>query len=99
MNLKRSILFAGLATAAASILSSSTFSTYSPVSVLFADSLSCNLSQYKAAQGLTASVDQDTLVVSWMGGNGADVRARYAIESGQPLIRDLAVKKSGGQWI
>ena len=28
---------------------------------LFADSLNCNLSQYKAAQGLTAAVEQDAL--------------------------------------
>jgi hypothetical protein len=51
-------------------------STLSPIPVLFADSLNCNLSQYKAAQGLTAAVEQDTLVVSWAGQNGADLRAQ-----------------------
>src|SRR2546425_1319717 len=64
---------------------------------LFADSLSCNLSQYKSSQGLTAAIDQNLLVVSWTGQNGADLRARFAIDSGQPVIRDLTVKKSGGQ--
>ena len=73
-------------------------STWSPMPVLLADSLNCNLSQYKAAQGLTAAVEQDALVVSWAGQNGADLRARYAIDSGQPVVRDLAVKKAGGQW-
>ena len=49
-------------------------------------------------QGLTAAVEQDALVVSWAGQNGADLRARYAIDGGQPVVRDLAVKKAGGQW-
>ena len=100
MNVKRSILSGGLAAAvvaAAFVLFPST-STLSPMPVLLADSLNCNLSQYKAAPGLTAAVEQDTLLVSWAGQNGADLRARYAIDSGQPVMRDLAVKKAGGQW-
>src|SRR3979490_1745118 len=100
MNVKRSILsggFAAAAVAAAPVLFPST-STLSPMPVLLADSLNCNLSQYKAAQGLTAAVDQDMLVVSWAGQNGADLRARYAIDGGQPVGRDLAVKKAGGKW-
>ena len=101
MNVKRSVVLAGLtaagaALAAALVLPSS--STLSPISVVSADSLNCNLSQYKAAQGLTAAVEQDTLLVSWAGQNGAELRARYAIDSGQPIVRDLAVKKAGGQW-
>ena len=95
-------MFAGLAAAgatlAAALVLPSSSSTLSPMPVLFADSLNCNLSQYKAAQGLTAAVEQDTLLVSWSGQNGADLRARYAIDSGQPVVRDLAVKKAGGQW-
>src|ERR1700680_1064402 len=104
MTVKRSILSAGcaaaalaVAVAAALVLSPST-AAFSPARVLFAGSLSCNLSQYKAAQGLTAANDQDMLVVSWGGENSAELRARYGIDSGQPVIRDLAVKKSGGQW-
>jgi hypothetical protein len=100
MNVKRSILSAGLAaaTVAAAFALFPASSTLSMLPVLQADSLNCNLSQYKAAQGLTAAVEQDSLLVSWNGQNGADLRARYAIDSGQPVIRDLAVKKAGGQW-
>src|SRR5205809_4687664 len=100
MSLKRSIVFAGLAAAAMAValVVPSPASTLSPMPVLFADSLNCNLSQYKAAQGLTAAIDQDMLVVSWTGQNGAELRARYGIDAGQPVIRDLAVKKAGGQW-
>jgi len=102
MNVKRSVVFAGLTAAGAALAAALVLplssSTLSPIPVLFADSLNCNLSQYKAAQGLTAAVEQDTLLVAWAGQNGAELRARYAIDSGQPVVRDLAVKKAGGQW-
>src|SRR5205823_2025535 len=93
MRLQRSILCAGVATAAAAA-----FVIPASTSRLSADSLNCNLSQYKGGAGLTAATEQDTLVVSWAGQNGADLRARYAIDAGQPLVRDLAIKKAGGQW-
>ena len=55
----------------------------------------CDLAQYKSAAGLTAAVAQDQLVVSWRGERGTDLRARYTIVDGQPLIRELAVRKAG----
>src|SRR5438067_9653385 len=100
MILNKSIVLGGFAVAAvmAALAMSSAKPIWSPTSVLRAESLNCNLSQYKAASGLTAAVEQDSLVVSWTGQNGADLRARYAIDSGQPVVRELAVKKAGGQW-
>src|SRR5258708_12750780 len=94
MGLKKSIVFAGLAAATAG----SALPLLSSTRVLRADSLHCNLSQYKASQGLTATVEQDWLLVSWTGQNGTDLRARYAVDGGQPVIRELAVKKTGGAW-
>jgi hypothetical protein len=85
------LLFAVLALATTSIA----FLRATPAAV--ADALTCDLSQYKAMPGLTASLQQDVLAVSWSGQSGAEMRARYAIDSGQPLIRDLAIKK-GGAW-
>ncbi|PWU25565.1 MAG: hypothetical protein C5B48_00680, partial [Candidatus Rokuibacteriota bacterium] len=99
MNLKRSILCAGCATAAlasALVMRSST-STLSRV--LLAGSLDCNLSQYKATQGLTAAIEQGLLVVTWNGQNGSEVRAKYAIDDGVPVVRELSVRKQGGQWV
>src|SRR5262245_53173879 len=98
MNVKKLTLLAFGAAAAAGAAALLMQSSISPVPVLFADSLSCNLSQYKASTGLTAAVEKDALVVSWNGQNGADLRATYAIDSGQPVVRELAVKKGGGQW-
>jgi hypothetical protein len=63
-----------------------------------ADPLKCDVSQYKASASLTASVEQDQLVVSWTGQAGAELRVRFAIDRGQPIVRDLALRKAGGQW-
>ena len=67
-------------------------------STLFADPLTCDLGQYRAGTGLTATVDQDLLVVSWTGEGGAELRARYAIDGARPVVRDLAVRRHGDQW-
>jgi len=99
MILNRWLVVAGLAAAgatAALVPTSTSHLSFMPA--LSADSMNCNLSQYKAAQGLTAAVEQDSLLVSWTGQNGADLRARYAIDGGQPVVRELAVKKAGGAW-
>jgi len=99
--MKKTILSAGLTAAAAAlamalVLPSS--SRLSPIPALLADSTSCNLSQYKAAQGLTAAMEQNLLVVSWSGQNGADLRAQYGVDHDQPILRELAIKKAGGAW-
>ena len=60
--------------------------------------LNCDLTDYKPLTGLTASVQQDLLSVSWTGQDGADVRMRYAIDNATPVVRDIAVRKQGGQW-
>jgi hypothetical protein len=60
--------------------------------------LSCDMTQYKAMSGLTAAVQGNLLTVTWAGSDGAEVRARYAIDNGQPIVRDLAVRKAAGQW-
>jgi hypothetical protein len=65
---------------------------------LLADPLKCDMAQYKAIAGLTAAPEQDGITVSWSGQGGAEVRARYAIDGGQPVVRELAVRRSGGQW-
>lgn len=63
-----------------------------------AQGITCDLTEYRASAGLAAAVEQDLLVVTWTGQAGSEVRARFAIDKGQPTIRDLAVRKQGGQW-
>jgi len=63
-----------------------------------ADAIKCDLTQYKAMPSLTATIQQDVLVVTWAGQWGTELRARYAVDAGQPVIRDLSVRKAGGPW-
>jgi hypothetical protein len=60
--------------------------------------LNCNLTQYKAGTGLTAAIEGDLLTVSWNGQGTAQLRARFAIDSGTPTVRDLSVRRNGGEW-
>src|SRR5436190_156847 len=66
---------------------------------LLADAMACDLAQYKSSPGLAAAMDQNVLAVAWTGQNGSEMRARYAIDGGQPIVRDLAVRRTGGQWV
>ena len=68
------------------------------VPTLFADALKCDVSNYKAATGLTAAVAQDVLTVTWTGEANTELRARYVIDHGQPVVRELAVRPAGGAW-
>ncbi len=63
-----------------------------------ADPLKCDLSAYTAATGLTAAVENDLLTVTWADAARGEFRVRYAIDKGQPVIRELAVRKAGGAW-
>jgi hypothetical protein len=62
------------------------------------DGVKCDVSQYKASAGLAVTMEQDVLVVTWSGQHGDQLRSRFAIESGQPTIRDFAIRKAGSQW-
>jgi hypothetical protein len=64
----------------------------------WADPLRADLSAYTAASGLTATVEGDQLTVVWADGAQGELRARYAIDHAQPVIRELAVRKAGGSW-
>jgi len=67
-------------------------------SASYADPLTCNLTTYKATPGLTAAVSDNVLAVTWDGDHDTELRLRFAIDGGTPTIRELAVRKRGGQW-
>ena len=64
-----------------------------------AEALACDMAQYKSSSGLTAAMDQNVLTVAWNGQNGSEMRTRYALDGGQPVVRELAVRKAGGAWV
>jgi hypothetical protein len=65
---------------------------------LRADALHANLTEYKTAAGLAASIAGDALVVTWQG-DGLDGRLTLAIHDRAPVIRELAARRKGGEWI
>src|SRR5580698_4344904 len=65
---------------------------------LLADPLNCDLSGYQAQSGLSATVKNDVLTVTWAGAGNTEVRASYEIDHGQPMIRELAVRAGHGRW-
>lgn len=67
-------------------------------SVSYADPLTCNLAAYKVTAGLTAAVSDNILAVTWAGDKDTELRMRFAIDGGTPTIRELAVRRKGGQW-
>jgi hypothetical protein len=67
-------------------------------SSVYADPLTCDLAGYKALPGLTAAVADETLTVSWDGDNNQELRLRLTINAGTPTIKELALRKKGGQW-
>jgi hypothetical protein len=64
-----------------------------------AAALNCNLTQYKAGNGLTSAIEGQVLTVSWNGQGTSQLRARFAIDAGTPTIRDLAVRRGTGEFV
>src|SRR5262245_52608101 len=58
----------------------------------------CDLSHYRPQEGLTAETAAGGLRVNWTGEHGQQLRAAFAIDAGRPVIRELAARKSTGQW-
>ena len=63
-----------------------------------ADPLTCTMTGYRAADGLTAAVANDVLTTTWDGDQGQEVRMRLAIASGVPTIQELAVRPRANGW-
>ena len=56
---------------------------------VMAQSLNCDMSQYKAASGLTAAIEQDALAVTWNGANSSE-RSRALCDRQRPARRPRA---------
>jgi hypothetical protein len=67
-------------------------------STVCAEPLTCDLTGYKALPGLTAAIADETLSVGWDGDNNQELRLRLTINAGTPTIRELAIRRRGGQW-
>ena len=63
-----------------------------------AQSPSCDFKAYKAVDGIEAEPQKDGLLLTWQGEPGQRLRARFAIEDGQPRIAELAASAGDGRW-
>ena len=61
-----------------------------------AQPLTCTMTGYTASSGLTAAVVNDALELTWDGEASQELRLRFVLQGGAPVIRELAVRKKGG---
>jgi hypothetical protein len=66
--------------------------------VASAEPLTCNLSAYRAASGLTAAADGTTLTVTWDGERQQELRLRFGLNEGAVVIQALEARQKGGAW-
>lgn len=69
------------------------------MSVGACQSLNCDLTGYKPQDGLKAQIRGGVLELAWQGESREELRAGFSILAGQPLVKELAVRKNGGNWI
>ena len=68
------------------------------VAVAHGETLKCGLGEYKAVTGLTAENTKSGLVATWQGDRNRQLRAVFAIDNAQPVVRELAAQKADASW-
>jgi hypothetical protein len=63
-----------------------------------AQSVSCDMQHYKAADGLKAENRDGGLQLTWQGERNEELRAAFTIRGGQPTVTELAARSRGGAW-
>src|ERR1051326_6248034 len=63
-----------------------------------AQSLQCDLREYKAMDGLTAAVAGGALQGTWQGEGDQQLRAEFTIRGGNPTVQMLAVRYGAAGW-
>ena len=62
-----------------------------------AQSLNCNFQNYKPLDGLKAEMEHGSLRLTWTGAQDQLLRVVLGVDSGQPVVREMAVQ-TNGQW-
>ncbi len=68
------------------------------VGAAFAQGLPCDLGEYHSLPGLSAEVHAGMVTFFWTGERSQDLRAAFTVREGQPVVQELAVRRSGGAW-
>jgi hypothetical protein len=69
------------------------------VSLVMAEPLTCDVSEYRQQAGLAAVVRAGQLEVTWRGEPEQELRAIFASDAGRPVVAELAARKAGGAWV
>jgi hypothetical protein len=64
-----------------------------------AQSIQCTTEGVKPVPGMKATADGQGAMLQWDGERGDQLRAKFAVRNGQPVIAELAVSKRGGTWV
>ena len=67
--------------------------------IIAAQTLNCNLSDYKPVEGVKAEAKGNAVVLNWQGEAGQQLRAQFSLHDGQPLVQELAARSGSGAWI
>lgn len=65
----------------------------------FSQGLQCDMAAYHPQQGLTAQLRSGILELTWQGERSEELRAQFTVRAGQPVVQELAARKSNGTWI
>jgi hypothetical protein len=66
---------------------------------LAAQSLQCDLQDYKPVEGVAVVSKGASVELTWQGESHQQLRARFALKDGQPVVDELAARNDGAQWI
>src|SRR4051812_23578069 len=57
-----------------------------------------DLTGYRPLPGLVAVSEGGSLTVTWGGEKGQELQARFSVVDGTPTVRELGVRRKGGEW-
>ena len=69
-----------------------------PSSIVLAQTPQFDFHDYHPLEGLNATATGGELKVVWQGERGQQLRVVFAAENHQPVVRELAIRKTTGNW-
>ncbi len=64
-----------------------------------AQGVRCDMSGYKAIDGLRAEPRSGGVTLTWAGQGRQELRASFGLRDGQPVVEELAARKAGEAWV